>query len=107
MAADADIFLEHGRLGRPLALSAGLHVAFALVLIFSGMLIPRRGGAWGAGGGGEGIGVALVSTIPLPASQGETQNVGANDSKGLTKTQPQGEENETYAITIPDKGTKG
>jgi periplasmic protein TonB len=106
MAADADIFLEHGRLGRPLALSAGLHMAFALVLIFSSMLVPGRGGTWGAGGGGDAIGVSLVSTIPLPASQVQTQNVVANDSKGLTKSQPQVKENEPDAIPIPDKATK-
>jgi len=106
MAADADIFLEHGRLGRPIALSAGLHVAFAGLLIFSGMLLPRSGGTWGAGGGGDAIGVSLVSTIPLPASQVQTQNVLANESKGLSKSQPQVKENEPDAIPIPDKGTK-
>jgi len=106
MAADAEIFLEHGRLGRPIALSAGLHLAFAGVLIFSGMLLPRRGGTWGAGGGGDAIGVSLVSTIPLPASQVQTQNVLANESKGLSKSQPHVKENEPDAIPIPDKGTK-
>jgi periplasmic protein TonB len=107
MAADAEIFLEHGRLGRPLALSAGLHVAFAAVLVFFGVLLPgRNGGTWGAGGGGEAMGVSLVSTIPLPASTVQTQNVVANESKGLSKSQPEIKENEPDAIPIPDKSTK-
>jgi periplasmic protein TonB len=106
MAADAEIFFEHGKLGRPLALSAGLHVGFtALILLFS-LLPGRHGDMWGAGGGGDAIGVSLVSNIPLPASAVQTQNVLANESKGLTKSQPQEKQNEPDAIPIPDKGTK-
>jgi periplasmic protein TonB len=107
MQADADIFLEHGKLGRPLALSAGLHVAFTGLVVLFGVILPAgRGGAWGAGGGGDAIGVALVSTIPLPASQVQTQNVVANDSKGLTQSHPQETQNEPDAIPIPDKNSK-
>jgi periplasmic protein TonB len=107
MAADAEIFLEHGKLGRPLALSAGLHVAFTGLIILFGVILPgRHGDMWGAGGGGDAIGVSLVSNIPLPASAVQTQNVLANESKGLTKSQPQEKQNEPDAIPIPDKGTK-
>ena len=107
MPADADIFLEHGNLGRPLALSAGLHLGFAGLLILLGIILPgRRGATWGAGGGGEAIGVTLVSTVPLPASPIQTQNVVANESKGLAQSQPQVKENEPEAIPIPDKTTK-
>jgi hypothetical protein len=107
MQADAEIFLEHGRLGRPLAVSAGLHLAFAGLLILFGVILPgRRGDVWGAGGGGDAIGVSLVSTIPLPASQVQTQNVVANESKGLSKSQPIEKVEEPEAIPIPDKTTK-
>ncbi|HST09205.1 MAG TPA: TonB family protein [Terriglobales bacterium] len=107
MQADAEIFFEHGRLGKPLAWSAGLHLAFAGLVILFGVILPgRNGGTWGAGGGGEAIGVSLVSNIPLPASSIQTQNVLANDSKGLTKSKPQEKENEPDAIPIPDKSTK-
>jgi periplasmic protein TonB len=107
MAADAEIFLEHGKLGRPLALSAGLHVTFTGLIILFGVILPgRHGDMWGAGGGGDAIGVSLVSNIPLPASAVQTQNVLANESKGLTKSQPQEKQNEPDAIPIPDKSTK-
>ena len=107
MAADTDIFLEHGNLGRPLALSVGLHLALTGIIVLFGVILPGRPGAmWGAGGGGDAIGVSLVSTIPLPASSVQTQNVLANESKGLSKSQPQEKHEEPDAIPIPDKATK-
>jgi protein TonB len=48
----------------------------------------------------------LVTTVPLPASQVQTQNVLANDSKGLTKSLPQVQEETPDAIPIPDKEAK-
>lgn len=87
--------------------SVGLHLAFAGLVILFGVILPgRRGDVWGAGGGGEAIGVSLVSNIPLPASSIQTQNVLANESKGLSKSQPQIKEVEPDAIPIPDKSTK-
>jgi protein TonB len=106
MAADADIFFEHGRLGRPLAVSAGLHVVAGLIVIFGGFLAGRRSDVWGAGGGGDAIGVTLVSTVPLPSSSIQTQNVVANESKGLAQSKPEEKQNEPDAIPIPDKTTK-
>ncbi len=107
MQADAEIFFEHAGLGKPLAWSVGLHLAFTGLVILFGVILPgRNGGTWGAGGGGDAIGVSLVSTIPLPASPVQTQNVLANDSKGLTKSKPQEKQNEPDAIPIPDKSTK-
>jgi len=102
-----EIFLEHSGLGRPVAWSLGLHLAFTgFVILFGVILSGRRGNPWGAGGGGEAIGVSLVSNIPLPASQVQTQNVLANESKGLTQSKPQEKENEPDAIPIPDKNVK-
>ncbi len=107
MPANTEIFFEHSGLSRPLAWSLGLHVAFTGFVIVLGLILHGRTGAgWGAGGGGEAIGVSLVSNIPLPASQVQTQNVLANDSKGITESKPQEKENEPDAIPIPDKNTK-
>src|SRR5215470_160795 len=106
MQADPEIFFEHAQLGRPLAVSAGAHVAVLGIALFSGILLPHGGSTWGAGGGGEAIGVSLVSNIPLPASSIQTQNVVANESKGLAKSQPIEKTQEPDAIPIPDKATK-
>lgn len=106
MQADTEIFFEHGRLGRPLAVSATLHVVAGLIVVFGGFLAGHQGGVWGAGGGGDAIGVTLVSTVPLPSSSIQTQNVVANESKGITQSKPQEKENEPDAIPIPDKTSK-
>jgi protein TonB len=50
--------------------------------------------------------VTLVSAVPLPASSVQTQNVLANESKGITQSQPKAEEKEPEAIPIPDKNAK-
>jgi protein TonB len=67
-----------------------------------------HGAGWGAGGGGDAIGVTLVNTIPLPAPAVQTENVLANESKGLTQSLPKVEEKEKEpeAIPIPDKDVK-
>jgi protein TonB len=106
MQADAEIFFEHSGLGKPLAWSVALHLAITGVIVLFGVVLHGHGSAWGAGGGGDAIGVSLVSTVPLPASAVQTQNVLANDSKGLTKSQPQEKTIEPDAIPIPDKNSK-
>jgi protein TonB len=107
MPASADIFLEHDRWGRALAWSVGLHVGItAGLLIYTALLAAPSGGGWGAGGGGDAIGATLVSTVPLPAKPADAQNVLANESKGLTKSQPKPEEKEPDAIAIQGKNTK-
>ncbi len=107
MPANAEIFFEHDRWGRNLGWSVALHSAFAGAIILYAVIGPGHGGgSWGAGGGGDAIGVNLVSTIPLPANPVQTQNVLANESKGLSKSQPKPEEKAPDAIPIPDKQTK-
>ena len=107
MAANAEIYFEHDRLGRALAWSAGLHVAtIAFLVIYSAILSGRSGDTWGAGGGGEAIGATLVSTVPLPANPTQTQNVLANESKGITESQPKIEEKQPDAIEIQGKNAK-
>src|SRR5580658_8483588 len=107
MAANAEIYFEHDRWGRALAWSAGLHVGIlAFWLIFSAFLSGRSGDTWGAGGGGEAIGATLVSTVPLPANPTQTQNVLANESKGLTQSQPKIEEKSPDAVEIQGKNAR-
>src|SRR5580704_17412552 len=107
MEANAEISFEHDNWGRNLAWSAGLHIAVAGSIILYAMVVSGgKGSAWAAGGGGEAMGVTLVGSVPLPASTEQTQNVLANESKGLTQSQPKSEEKEPEAIPIPDKNAK-
>jgi protein TonB len=107
MPANADIYSEHGSWGRALAWSAGLHVGVTgLALIYSIFFYGTHGATWGAGGGGEAIGATLVSTVPIAVNPSSSQNVLANESKGLTKSQPKIEEKEPDAIEIQGKNAK-
>src|SRR5579864_5530269 len=107
MLGNADIYFEHDRWGPAIAWSAGLHVGItALLLVYSAVLSGRTGQEWGAGGGGEAIGATLVSTVPIAATPSSSQNVLANESKGLTQSQPKIEQPEPDAIEIPGKKTK-
>jgi protein TonB len=105
--AHAEIFFEHDNWGRALAWSAGFHAALtAFILLYTVVFTGPRGDNWGAGGGGSSIGVSLVSSVPLPAPPAQTQNVLANESKGVTKSQPKPEEKEPDAIEIQGKNSK-
>jgi len=107
MAANAEIYFEHDRWGRALAWSAGLHVGITVLLLAYSAFFYRTGGdTWGSGGTGEAIGATLVSTVPLPANPAQTQNVLANESKGLTQSQPKIQEKEPDAIAIQGKNAK-
>ena len=105
--SSTEIFFEHDRWGRNLSWSAGLHVLVVVSISLYVWIAPGTGGGnWGSGGGGEAMGVTLVSSVPLPATPTDKQNILANDSKGLTQSQPKAEENTPDAIAIPDKNTK-
>ena len=108
MAASADIYFEHDRWGRALAWSLGLHLGVTLSLLgYSTFFNRQSGGTWGGGGGGEAIGATLVSSVPLPVPPSPTQNVLANESKGVTQSQPKIEEKpEPEAIDIQGKNAK-
>ncbi len=107
MAVNAEIYFEHDRWGRALAWSAGLHVGITVaLLIYSAVFYRTNGDTWGSGGGGEAIGATLVSTVPLPANPTQTHNVLANESKGLTQSQPKIEEKAPDAIEIQGKNAK-
>jgi protein TonB len=105
--ASTDIYAEHAGLGRPIAWSTGLHVAFVGFAALYAVFIPGfRGTGWGGGGGGDAMGATLVSSVPLPAPTTQTTNVLATESKGLSQSQPKVEEKEPEAIPIPDKNAK-
>ncbi len=107
MAANAEIFFEHDNWGRALGWSAGFHIAVvAIILLYTVVFTGPRGESWGGGGGGSAIGVSLVSSVPLPAPAAQTPNVLANESKGVTKSEPKPEEKQPDAIEIQGKDTK-
>jgi len=107
MAQNAEIFFEHDNWGRALSWSAGFHLAVTgVILLYTFVFTGPRGEGWGAGGGGSAIGVTLVSSVPLPATPPQGENVLANDSKGITKSQPKIEEKEPDAIEIQGKNSK-
>jgi protein TonB len=105
--ATGDIFFEHERWGHNLAWSAALHVGVTLAIIgYAYIAYSGHGSNWGAGGGGSAMGVSLVSNVPLPANPAQTQNVLANESKGVSKSQPATAVEEPKAIPIPERNAK-
>jgi periplasmic protein TonB len=107
MAQNAEIFFEHDSWPRALTWSAGFHVAVAAVILLYPLIFKgSTGEGWGAGGGGSAMGVTLVSSVRLPAPAAQTQNVLANESKGITQSQPKVEEKEPDAIEIQGKNAK-
>jgi protein TonB len=107
MPASAEIYFEHERWGRALAWSAGVHVGITVaLLVYTAFVTRGSGDTWGSGGGGEAIGATLVSTVPLAAPPAPTQNVLANESKGITQSQPKIQEKEPDAIEIQGKNKK-
>lgn len=107
MAANTDIFLERDPWARAFGWSAGLHIGItALLLGYTAIFSAPSGEGWGAGGGGEAMGATLVSTVPLAVQPNEKQNVLANESKGLTQSQPKIEQPEPDAIDIQGKNAK-
>ncbi len=107
MAADADIFPHDHISGLSLVGSVALHVALFALAIFN--LIPSgRGENWGGTqGGGGAMSATLVTSIPLPRAEPEAQNVLANESKGLSQSQPKEvPKEEPKAIPIPAREAK-
>jgi protein TonB len=110
MAVRAEIFEEHEHWATGLSVSAALHIALTLAIIFTGWIqFHRTGENWGGetSGGGGAMSANLVSTIPLPHPPTESQNVLANESKGVTETAPAVKETPPEdAIPIADKQVK-
>ncbi len=108
MAASTDIFNDRDTWTSPLAFSVAIHgMLFATILIYGAVVGRDSGNNWGGDSMGGAMSANLVSNIPLPRPQAETQNIVANENKGLTQSPPKVEEKETpEAIPIPDKPPK-
>ena len=104
MAADADIFPQEHVTRLSVVGSLALHIMLFALAIFGNLIPSGRGENWGGteGGGGGAMSAMLVSSIPLPNTQPETQNVLANESKGLSLSPPkEAPKEEPKAIPIP------
>lgn len=101
------IFEERDKWAGAILLSAGLHVLLALVAFLGGYLSISQGHAWGGETSGSAVQANLVSDVPLPHPQTTpTENILANDSKGLTQSVPQKVQPDSEAIPIPDKAVR-
>src|SRR5580704_1909487 len=99
MEANAEIFFEHDRWGHNVAWSVALHLAVAgCIVLYAAVASGGRRETWGIGGTGDAMGVTLVSTVPLPANPTETQNVLANESKGVSQSLPKAQEEEASNV---------
>ncbi len=109
MSLSAEIFFERDPIRRPLTWSVILHsFLFGGIFLYTAVFGGFRGETWGgSGGGGGAISANLVSTIPLPASAEQSQNVVAHESKGLSQSLPATkEEPQPEAIPIPERDSK-
>ena len=106
MAASPEIYFEHAPWRRPIFASVALHAGLAgFLVVYALFFQSARGPMWGTGGGGDAMSATLVSSLPLPANETQTQSVLATESKGLSQSQPVAQTQEPDAIAIPDKDT--
>src|SRR5690348_13743422 len=105
---NANIFFEKPEWAGPLRLSAVFHVTvFALMALYAFLAGRNQGATWGEGDTGSAIGAKLVSSVvPLPANPVKTENVVANQSQGLTKSEPKAVEQTPEAVPIPEQKSK-
>jgi protein TonB len=108
MAADADIFPSDHVSRLSVIGSVALHTALFALALFGYLIPSSRGESWGGTeGGGGAMSATLVNSIPLPNVQPEEQNVLANESKGLSQSQPkETPKEEPKAIPVPEREAK-
>jgi len=100
----ANLFYEREQWKKPILLSMGFHALLVVgILVLGFVMHPRAQTNWGTDRG-EAVEAQLVSAaIPIP-HQEQSQNIVANESKGVTQTQPQPKPVETEdGISIPGK----
>ena len=102
----ADVFEIREPWRGPLTISAILHTALFGGIIAYTVFLSRGGENWGGAVAGEGaISATLVSSaaVPLPRPQVPTENIVANESPGVSQSQPKVEPMpEEKAIPIPE-----
>ncbi|HTC92363.1 MAG TPA: TonB family protein [Terriglobales bacterium] len=109
MQADDNIYFERDSWRGYLTWSAGLHIVlFGSIIVYSAIISSQHGENWGNTEIGEAMSATLVSraAVPLPAQPEQTQNVVANESKGLTESTPKAVEQQPDALPIPDRNTR-
>jgi periplasmic protein TonB len=101
----ANLFYEREQWRKPLLLSVGFHGALVLAIFGLSYVMHPHGNAndWGIHEG-DAVTAQLVSaSIPIPKPE-QSENIVANESKGVTQTQPQPKVQETEdGISIPGK----
>ena len=114
MPLDADIYGYKQAITPSLAVSAALHAALFVFLVFAPHLLAHGGEEWGNNGSGAAVGGAmsatLVSGIPLPPKpNANPQNVLATENPGLSHPLPapptKAKEDET-AIALPGRESR-
>jgi len=109
MHATADIFTHRESWRSPLAWSLALHGILFGSLVLWGAVLTRSGAGWGSSSvEGGAISASLVNSIPLPATQTQTDNILANQSKGLAQSLPpeKAAQPTPEAVPIPDSHVK-
>lgn len=103
MAVRAAIFEERDPWQIPVAWSVALHgLLFGGMLMYGAIFGGLHGESWGGvGSGGGAMSATLVSTVPLPRTETESENIVANQSEGLTRTEPKEREKAPDAVPIP------
>jgi periplasmic protein TonB len=105
--ARANLFDEREQWKGPLLLSVGFHALLVCAMFVLGYVMSPHGTAndWGLHEG-DAVTAQLVSaSIPIPKAE-QSENIVANESKGVTQTKPQPKPVETEdGISIPGKVT--
>jgi len=103
----ANMFYEREEWKKPVLLSVGFHGLLVAAILAAGYVMSPHGSAndWGIHEG-DAVTAQLVSaSIPIP-KQEQSDNIVANESKGVTQTVPQPKPVETDdGISIPGKVT--
>src|SRR3954453_14866343 len=111
MRARADIYYQQDGWRLQLLGAVGLHGKLvAGIFVYAAIVGVVHGEDWGgssSGGGAMSATLVSKSAIPLPRKEVQTENVLANESEGLTQSQPkQVEQPPPEAIPIPEKTIK-
>jgi protein TonB len=103
----SNMFDESERWSLPLLLSLGFHGLVVLVMALLGFVLGSHTVANWGNNEGEAVTAQLVSgaAVPIPRNE-ESENIVANESKGVTESEPQPKPIETEdGVSIPGKVT--